>query len=63
MDVSVGGKDYQDLMVVPLPGYYSKKFVHSMSFKNPTTYVTQSPIFRYAEILLNAAEALNEARA
>ncbi len=32
-----------------------------MSFKNPTTYVHACPIFRYAEILLNAAEALNEA--
>ena len=43
-------------------GYYSKKFVHNMSFKNPTTFVTACPIFRYAEILLNAAEALNEAK-
>ena len=33
-----------------------------MSFKNPTTYITACPIFRYAEILLNAAEALNEAK-
>ncbi|MEZ5005426.1 MAG: RagB/SusD family nutrient uptake outer membrane protein [Bacteroides graminisolvens] len=31
-----------------------------MSFKNPTTYVHACPIFRYAEILLNAAEAINE---
>lgn len=33
-----------------------------MSYKNPTNYVTACPIFRYAEILLNAAEALNEAK-
>lgn len=32
-----------------------------MSFKNPTYNVHACPIFRYAEILLNAAEALNEA--
>ena len=62
VDVSVGGKDYQDLHGGTTTGYYSKKFVHNMSFKNPTTYVTACPIFRYAEILLNAAEALNEAK-
>ena len=32
-----------------------------MSFKAPTTYTRACPIFRYAEILLNAAEAVNEA--
>ena len=32
-----------------------------MSFKSPTTYTHACPIFRYAEILLNAAEAINEA--
>lgn len=62
VDVSVGGKDYQDLHGGTTTGYYSKKFVHNMSFKNPTTFVTACPIFRYAEILLNAAEALNEAQ-
>lgn len=62
VDVSVGGKDYQDLHGGTTTGYYSKKFVHNMSFKNPTTFVTACPIFRYAEILLNAAEALNEAK-
>ena len=62
VDVSVGGKDYQDLHGGTTTGYYSKKFVHNMSFKNPTTYITACPIFRYAEILLNAAEALNEAK-
>lgn len=45
MDVSVGGKDYQDLHGGTTTGYYSKKFVHNMSFKNPTTYVTACPIF------------------
>lgn len=62
VDVSVGGKDYQALHGGTTTGYYSKKFVHNMSFKNPTTFVTACPIFRYAEILLNAAEALNEAK-
>ena len=61
VDVSVGGKDYQDLHGGTTTGYYSKKFVHNMSFKNPTTFINACPIFRYAEILLNAAEALNEA--
>ena len=32
-----------------------------MAFTKPTTYIHACPIFRYAEILLNAAEALNEA--
>jgi hypothetical protein len=63
IEKSGGGKDYQDLHGGTTTGYYSKKFVHNMSFKNPTTYVTACPIFRYAEILLNAAEALNEAKA
>ena len=62
VDVSVGGKDYADLHGGTKTGYYSKKFVHNMSYKNPTNYVTACPIFRYAEILLNAAEALNEAK-
>ena len=62
IDVSVGGKDYETIHGGTSTGYYSKKFVHNMSFKNPTTYITACPIFRYAEILLNAAEALNEAK-
>ena len=62
VDVSVGGMDYADLHGGTKTGYYCKKFVHNMSYKNPTNYVTACPIFRYAEILLNAAEALNEAK-
>lgn len=42
-------------------GYYLRKFLGD--FTNTTNYTNQShafPLFRYAEVLLNAAEALNE---
>lgn len=42
-------------------GYYLRKFM--ADFSNNTTYTNQShnfPLFRFAEIVLNAAEALNE---
>lgn len=55
------GIDYQALHGGTTTGYYTKKFLNNMSFKVPTTYVHACPIFRYAEILLNAAEAINEA--
>jgi len=62
IDVSYpDGQDYQELHGGTTTGYYTKKFLNNMSFKNPTTYVHACPIFRYAEILLNAAEAYNEA--
>lgn len=62
VDVSYpNGKDYQALHGGTTTGYYTKKFLNNMSFKNPTTYTHACPIFRYAEILMNAAEALNEA--
>lgn len=54
------GTDYQKDHGGTTTGYYEKKFCNNMSFKNPTTYTHACPIFRYAEILLNAAEALNE---
>ncbi len=61
VDVTYGsGADYQELHGGTLTGYYTKKFLNNMSFKSPTTYTHACPIFRYAEILLNAAEALNE---
>lgn len=63
VDVSApDGKDYQSLHGGTLTGYYSKKFVHNISFTNPSTPAHAWPIFRYAEILLNAAEAINEAQ-
>ena len=62
IDVTYGsGKDYHELHGGTLTGYYTKKFLNNMSFKSPTTYTHACPIFRYAEILLNFAEAMNEA--
>ena len=62
VDVTYGsGKDYHELHGGTLTGYYTKKFLNNMSFKSPTTYTHACPIFRYAEVLLNAAEAINEA--
>lgn len=63
VDVSFpDGLDYQSLHGGTLTGYYTKKFLNNMSFKNPSNYPHACPIFRYAEVLLNAAEALNEAQ-
>ena len=59
---SPNGKDYQSLHGGTLTGYYPKKFVHNISFTNPSTPAHAWPLFRYAEILLNAAEAINEAQ-
>lgn len=62
VDVSApDGKDYKELHGGTLTGYYTKKFLNNMSFKNPTNYEHAFPYMRYGEILLNAAEALNEA--
>jgi hypothetical protein len=62
VDVSYpDGKDYQELHGGTLTGYYTKKFLNNMSFKSPSTYNHACPIFRYGEVLLNAAEAVNEA--
>jgi hypothetical protein len=60
-----GGKDKPNLSSVPVQtktGYYLKKF--TADFTSSTAYSNQSHnfiLFRYAEILLNYAEALNEA--
>lgn len=62
VDVTYGsGADYKTLHGGTTTGYYTKKFLNNMSFKKPQSYTHACPIFRYAEILLNAAEALNEA--
>lgn len=53
----MGINDYMDTHGGTVTGYYPKKFVNNMSFKSPTTYRHACPIFRYGEILLNAAEA------
>ncbi|MGQ1945992.1 RagB/SusD family nutrient uptake outer membrane protein [Geofilum sp. OHC36d9] len=58
---SPDGVDYQELHGGTLTGYYTKKFLNNISFKNPNTPIHAWPIFRYGELLLNAAEAVNEA--
>lgn len=55
------GADYASLHGGTLTGYYCKKFLNNISFKMPTIPAHAWPIFRYGEILLNAAEAYNEA--
>lgn len=58
------GEDYQALHGGTTTGYYTKKFCYEISFKKNASEVNNPhacPIFRYAEMLLNAAEALNEA--
>lgn len=63
LDMTYGSinTDYQSQFGGTLTGYYMKKFVYNISFKNLPNPAHACPIFRYGEILLNAAEALNEA--
>jgi hypothetical protein len=62
VDVTYGsGLDWKALHGGTLTGYYSKKFLNNMSWKSPTDLARACPLFRYAEVLLNAAEAINEA--
>lgn len=56
-----GGKDYSASMGGTCTGYYLKKFVNNISCQNPTNYPHSWIIFRYGEVLLNAAEAYCEA--
>ena len=53
------GVDYTSAMGGTYTGYYLKKFVNNISCKEPATYPHAWMIFRYGEILLNAAEAYN----
>ena len=55
------GIDYNSSMGGTYTGYYLKKYVNNISCKQANTYNHAWPIFRYTEILLNAAEAYNEA--
>lgn len=55
------GIDYTALHGGTNTGYYLKKFVNNISWKVPVDPEHAWPIFRYGEILLNAAEAANEA--
>lgn len=62
VDITYGeGIDYKQIHGGTLTGYYTKKFLNNMSWSKPTDYRHACPIFRYADILLIAAEALNEA--
>ena len=62
VDVSFpNGTDYKELHGGTLTGYYLKKYVNNISYKVPSTPIHGFPIYRYGEILLNAAEAVNEA--
>lgn len=60
-NTSGAGIDYSSSMGGTYTGYYLKKFVNNISCKSPTTYNHAWPIFRYTEIILNAAEAYCEA--
>lgn len=55
------GADYKTAFGGTLTGYYLKKYVNNISAKEPSTFNHAWILFRYAEILLNAAEAVNEA--
>lgn len=56
------GADYREAMGGTFTGYYLKKFVNpSLILREPRNFPHSWVIFRYAEILLNAAEAINEA--
>ncbi|MDR1414431.1 MAG: RagB/SusD family nutrient uptake outer membrane protein [Odoribacteraceae bacterium] len=56
------GTDYRESMGGTYTGYYLKKHVNpSLILKAPQNFPHAWIIFRYAEILLNAAEATNEA--
>lgn len=55
------GVDYKSSMGGTYTGYYLKKWVNNISCKQGEIYPHGWPVFRYTEILLNAAEAINEA--
>ncbi len=55
------GIDYKSSMGGTYTGYYLKKYVNNISSKEPATFPHAWILFRYAEILLSAAEAINEA--
>ena len=61
LDMRFGfGRDYQELHGGTLTGYYVKKYIRNVSWKSMTSGRRACPIFRYAEILMNAAEAYCE---
>lgn len=61
-DSELVGIDYSRGNGGTCTGYYCKKYVHNIPFDGTVNSARVAcPIFRYGEILLNAAEALNEA--
>lgn len=61
-DDNYQGKDYARGNGGTATGYYCKKYVYNIRWDGTVGDQPHAcPIFRYAEILLNAAEALNEA--
>lgn len=61
VNVSVGGADYRGDMGGTFTGYYLKKFVNpDMVMQDKKTFAHAWVIYRYAEVLLSYAEALNE---
>ncbi|KQR67616.1 RagB/SusD family nutrient uptake outer membrane protein [Pedobacter sp. Leaf176] len=65
VDTYVGGKDGLNLNVnATKTGYYMRKYLSEAAAWGPTSTTVRRPwiFFRYAEILLNYAEALNEAQ-
>lgn len=62
MDTSVEGRDGLSVPNGTTTGYYLKKFLtDNLDLELDQTAVHSWPLFRYAEILLNYAEAMNEA--
>lgn len=65
IETFVGGKDGLNLKLnATRTGYYMKKFMNegAVTWNQPTNTLSRRPwvLFRYAEILLNYAEAVNE---
>ena len=60
LDMRTGGVDLEVNNGGTCTGYYCKKYVNNISWSNPSDNRHACPIFRYAEMLLNMAEALNE---
>ena len=60
LNMTVGGDDLESNNGGTATGYYVKKYVNNMSWSSPSDFRHACPIFRYGEMLLNMAEALNE---
>lgn len=62
IETFVGGKDGIGVKNATTTGYYLKKFLtDNLDLEKSQTAIHSWPLFRYAEILLNFAEAMNEA--